>query len=87
MKLIAYIITAFKSIPKIVELEMQNFEEHLSKLGTHTKRDFERREIINLIRTLNLEKEELRSALDKATEGNNKEVIRLLVQYIHKTDI
>lgn len=84
MKRLAYIICAFKSLPKIVELEMENFTEHLKKFSEREKRAIEQKKIIETIRTLDLKKEEHVIALDKAIEGNYKEVIQILVQSIHK---
>lgn len=84
MKTLAYIICVFKTLPKIVELEMQNFTEHLKKFSEVEKRVVEQRQIIETIRTLDLTKDEVKMALNKAVEGNYKEVIQALVQYIQK---
>jgi len=46
MKTLAYIICVFKSLPKIVELEMENFAEHLKKFSEREKRYKEQKEII-----------------------------------------
>lgn len=84
MKTLAYIICVFKSLPKIVELEMENFAEHLKKFSEREKRYIEQKEIIETIRTLDLTKEDVMVALDKAIEGNYIGVIQILVQSIQK---
>lgn len=84
MKILAYIICVFKSLPNIVTLEIENFTEHLKKFSEVEKRTIEQRQIIETIRTLDLKKVEHLIALDKAIEGNYKEVIQILVQSTHK---
>jgi len=84
MKTLAYIIRVFKTLPLIVELEIQNFTERLKKFSEVEKRAKEKQEIIQLIRTLDLTKDEVKVALNEAVEGNYKGVIQSLVQYIQK---
>lgn len=84
MKKIAYIICCLKTLPLIIELEMQNFTEHLKRFSEVEKRAIEKYEIIETIKTLDLSKEDIQVALNNAISGDYKETIQSLVQYIHK---
>lgn len=83
-KIIAIIIAYFVTIPKIVMLEIRNFEHHLKQFSEVEKRAMEQRKIIDLIKTLDIKKEDIRMALNGAAEGNYQEVITALIWYINK---
>lgn len=83
-KIIAIIIAYFVTIPKIVMLEVQTFEHHLNKFNNIEKEHVEQRKIIDLIKTLDVKKEDVRMALDGVIEGDYEKAITALVMYINK---
>lgn len=83
-KIIAIIIAYFVTIPKMVALEIRNFEHHLKQFSEVEKRAMEQRKIIDLIKTLDIKKEDIRMALDGVIESDYEKAITALVLYINK---
>lgn len=71
-------------IPRVGSILIDDLLFTVEQKSLRQKTVLEQRKIIETIRTLDTTKNEATQALNKAVEGNNAEVIRILVQYIQK---
>lgn len=72
-------------IPRVGSILIDDLLFTVEQKSLRQKTVLEQRKIIETIRTLDTTKNEATQALNKAVEGNNAEVIRILVQYIQKS--